>query len=107
MTERSSGFLVPNVGYSNSRGAELGLAYFQTLGRSYDTTIHTDLFTKSFLGIFGDVLGWVVEILGDVCGKVEDFVKVLSKFKPYAPSWLQPTNILTPRFVKFGGVFEF
>jgi len=71
-TERSSGFLVPNVGYSNTRGAELGLAYFQTLGRSYDTTIHTDLFTKNFLGIgdefryrptagtTGDLIGYMV-----------------------------------------------
>jgi LPS-assembly protein len=50
-SERSSGFLVPNVGYSDRRGAQLGLAYFQTLGRSYDTTIHADLFTKNFLGI--------------------------------------------------------
>ena len=50
-TERSSGFLVPNIGYSNRRGAELGLAYFQTLGRSYDTTIHLDAFEKGYVGI--------------------------------------------------------
>jgi len=50
-TERSSGLLIPNVGYSQLRGLSLGLAYFQTLGRSYDTTFHTDLFTKNFLGL--------------------------------------------------------
>src|ERR1700681_1479561 len=50
-TERSSGLLIPNVGYSQLRGASLGLAYFQTLGRSYDTTFHTDLFTKNYLGL--------------------------------------------------------
>jgi len=49
--ERSSGLLIPNVGYSQLRGLSLGLAYFQTLGRSYDTTFHTDLFTKNFLGL--------------------------------------------------------
>jgi LPS-assembly protein len=71
-TERSSGFLVPNIGYSDRRGAQLGLAYFQTLGRSYDTTIHTDLFSKNFLGLgdefryrpsagtTGDLIGYMV-----------------------------------------------
>jgi LPS-assembly protein len=50
-TERSSGFLVPNIGYSNRRGAELGFAYFQTLGRSYDTTFHVDTYAKGYLGL--------------------------------------------------------
>lgn len=54
-TERSSGFLIPNIGYSDRRGAQLGLAYYQTLGRSYDTTFHLDLFSKNFLGL-GDEL---------------------------------------------------
>lgn len=49
--ERTSGLLIPNVGYSDLRGASLGLAYFQTLGRSYDTTLHVDLFTKNYLGL--------------------------------------------------------
>lgn len=52
-TERSSGLLVPEIGYSNSRGAYLGLAWFQTLGRSYDTTIYADLYSDSYFG-FGD-----------------------------------------------------
>jgi LPS-assembly protein len=71
-SERSSGLLVPNIGYSQRRGAQLGLAYFQTLGRSYDTTFHVDLFSKNFLGLGnefryrpsegtrGDVLGYIV-----------------------------------------------
>ena len=33
------------------RGAELGLAYFQTLGRSYDTTFHLDTYSKGYLGL--------------------------------------------------------
>ena len=71
-TERSSGLLMPNIGYSDRRGAQLGLAYFQTLGRSYDTTFHVDLFSKSFLGLGdefryrpsegtrGDLIGYMV-----------------------------------------------
>lgn len=50
-TERSSGFLVPNFGFSDRRGASLGLAYFQTLGRSYDTTFHVDTYTEGYLGL--------------------------------------------------------
>ncbi|MES1240216.1 MAG: LPS assembly protein LptD [Acidobacteriota bacterium] len=53
-SERTSGFLVPNIGYSDRRGASVGLAWFQTLGQSYDTTFHLDLFTQSFLGIGND-----------------------------------------------------
>jgi len=49
--DRASGFLVPNIGYSDRRGAELGLAYYQTIGRSYDTTFHADLFTANYLGL--------------------------------------------------------
>jgi LPS-assembly protein len=43
--DRSSGFLVPKPGYSSRRGASLGLAYYQTLGRSWDTTFYADLFS--------------------------------------------------------------
>lgn len=49
--DRASGFLIPNIGYSQRKGAELGLAYFQTLGRSYDTTVHLDTYTKGFLAV--------------------------------------------------------
>lgn len=50
-SDRSSGFLIPNIGYSDRRGASLGLAYFQTLGRSYDTTFHLDTYTEGFLAV--------------------------------------------------------
>jgi len=49
--DRVSGFLVPNVGHSQRRGAHLGLAYFQTLGRSADTTFYADLYSEEFFGI--------------------------------------------------------
>ena len=50
-TERSSGLLIPNFGYSDRRGASLGMAYYQTLGRSWDTTLHVDTFTQGYLGL--------------------------------------------------------
>ena len=71
-SDRTSGFLVPNFGYSSRRGASLGFAYFQTLGRSYDTTFHLDTYTQGFLGLGnelryqpaagtkGDLLGYAV-----------------------------------------------
>jgi LPS-assembly protein len=49
--DRASGLLIPNIGYSDRRGGELGLAYYQTLGRSYDTTLHVDLFSQNYLGL--------------------------------------------------------
>jgi LPS-assembly protein len=53
-SDRTSGLLIPNIGYSDRRGASVGLAYFQTLGRSYDTTLHLDLYSESYLGIGND-----------------------------------------------------
>ena len=50
-TERASGLLFPNLGYSERRGAYLGLAYFQTLGDSYDTTFYLDLYGEDYLGV--------------------------------------------------------
>ncbi len=49
-TERSSGFLFPNLGYSQRRGVALGLAYFQTLGDSYDATLYADLYGEDYFG---------------------------------------------------------
>jgi len=45
--ERTSGFLVPKPGYSKRRGASLGIAYYQTFGRSFDTTFEVDVYTGS------------------------------------------------------------
>lgn len=50
-TERTSGFLIPEIGYSERKGSELGLAYYQTLGRSADTTFHVDTYSEGFLGL--------------------------------------------------------
>ena len=49
-TERTSGMLVPNIGYSKRRGEYLGLAWYQVLGPSYDNTIYVDGYTEGFYG---------------------------------------------------------
>ena len=48
---RASGLLFPNFGYSSSRGSTFGLAYFQTLGASYDATLFADLYGKDYFGL--------------------------------------------------------
>lgn len=50
-TDRTSGLLVPNIGYSKYRGSYLGLAYYQVLGPSYDTTFYADLYGDHHLGL--------------------------------------------------------
>ncbi|MBS1810073.1 MAG: LPS-assembly protein LptD [Acidobacteria bacterium] len=49
--ERSSGFLLPTSGSSNIKGRTLHVAYYQTLGRSADILIRTDVFTKRGIGM--------------------------------------------------------
>lgn len=56
-TDRVSGFLVPNIGYSSQRGAYLGLGYYKTLGRSADTTFFADYYSEGFYGL-GNELRW-------------------------------------------------
>lgn len=56
-TDRASGFLVPKPGYSSRRGGYLGLAYFQTLGRSADLTLFGDLYSNQYFGT-GAELRW-------------------------------------------------
>ncbi|HKI85285.1 MAG TPA: LPS assembly protein LptD, partial [Thermoanaerobaculia bacterium] len=50
-TDRTSGLLVPNIGYSKYRGSYLGLAYYQVLGASYDTTVYADLYGDHHFGL--------------------------------------------------------
>jgi LPS-assembly protein len=49
--ERTSGFLVPQPGYSRRLGTSLSVAYYQVLGRSYDTTFELDAYTEGFVGL--------------------------------------------------------
>lgn len=50
-TERTSGLLIPNVGYSKRRGAYLGLAHYQVLGPSFDNTVYLDLWGEDYAGL--------------------------------------------------------
>jgi len=49
--DRSSGFLLPSSGSSSIKGRTLHLAYYQTLGRSADILVRTDVFTRRGIGL--------------------------------------------------------
>ncbi len=51
MQNRTSGFLIPAIGYSSQRGGFLGLAYFFALGRSADATLTTENYTNGTFGL--------------------------------------------------------
>jgi LPS-assembly protein len=53
--DRSSGFLTPSIGYSAAKGGRLSAAYYQTMGRSADATIRTDIYTSRGIGYGLDV----------------------------------------------------
>lgn len=48
--DRASGFLLPSSGSSNIKGRTFHLAYFQTLGRSADILVRSDIYTKRGIG---------------------------------------------------------
>jgi len=54
-TDRSSGLLFPKIGNSNRKGVSLGLAYYQVLGRSADTTFYSDLYSKDYFALGNEV----------------------------------------------------
>ncbi len=43
---RKSGFLLPNIGHSSSRGEMFGLGYYWAINRSYDLMAHGQYFTS-------------------------------------------------------------
>lgn len=53
--DRASGFLTPTFGGSGAKGFRLSTAYYQTLGRSADFTLRSDLYTQRGLGLGGDL----------------------------------------------------
>jgi LPS-assembly protein len=52
---RSTGFLFPHLGYSSSRGFEVGTAFFWAMGRSVDQTFYADSYSRVGYG-FGHEL---------------------------------------------------
>jgi LPS-assembly protein len=55
--DRATGFLVPNIGYSNQRGLFLGNALFWPISRSLDATFLLDAWSKGYFGL-GSELRW-------------------------------------------------
>jgi LPS-assembly protein len=55
--ERAAGLLFPRFGYSNTRGFNFGLPLYIPIGRSYDTTIFADYYTKGYFGL-GNIWRW-------------------------------------------------
>jgi LPS-assembly protein len=53
-TERSTGFLMPNVGYSNRRGFILDLPFYWAIDKSQDATVVFDLETAARVGVIGE-----------------------------------------------------
>jgi LPS-assembly protein len=49
--DRSSGFLMPSSGSSSIKGRTLHMGYFQTLGRSADVLVKTDLYSQRGVGL--------------------------------------------------------
>ena len=49
--DRSSGFLLPSSGSSSIRGRTLHTAYYQTLGRSADLLVRSDIFSRRGIGL--------------------------------------------------------
>jgi len=48
--DRSSGFLLPAIGFSGSKGMRLTAAYYKTLGDSADVTFRGDIYSSRGLG---------------------------------------------------------
>jgi LPS-assembly protein len=49
-TERESGMLMPRYGYSEKRGTQLSLAYYQVIDRNMDATFYLDYFSDLGIG---------------------------------------------------------
>ncbi len=67
--DRTTGLLVPSFGYSQRRGGYLGNALYLALGRSYDSTVYLDLFSKGDFGI-GNEWRWApaADARGEITG---------------------------------------
>ncbi|HVR10718.1 MAG TPA: LPS assembly protein LptD [Thermoanaerobaculia bacterium] len=71
--DRASGMLMPSIHSSGQRGSSISLAYFQTLGQSFDDTVYLEPYIRGYLGAgdefryhptegtWGDVEGYAVK----------------------------------------------
>ena len=53
--DRASGFLTPTFGGSGAKGFRMSTAYYQTLGRSADVTLRSDIYTARGFGLGADL----------------------------------------------------
>lgn len=53
--DRASGFLTPTFGGSGAKGFRISNSYYQTLGRSADITLRSDIYAKRGLGMGADL----------------------------------------------------
>jgi LPS-assembly protein len=53
--DRASGFLTPTFGGSGKKGFRLSNAYYQTLGRSADVTVRSDMYSARGFGLGADL----------------------------------------------------
>jgi LPS-assembly protein len=58
---RQSGFLMPNIGNSSTRGKMIGLGYYWAINRSYDASYHAQYFTSRGLAHTVDFRGKPIE----------------------------------------------
>ena len=49
-TDRASGLLIPTYGYTKTRGASLGVAYYQVMGPSADLTLSLEGYEQTYAG---------------------------------------------------------
>lgn len=59
--DRQSGWLFPNLGYSNSDGADISLPYYLNLAPNYDATLQPRYMSKRGVGLEGEfrhLSGW-------------------------------------------------
>ena len=53
--DRASGFLTPTMGGSGKKGFRISNGYYQTLGRSADVTLRSDIYTRRGYGFGADL----------------------------------------------------
>jgi LPS-assembly protein len=53
-TDRQSGFLFPNYGFSSKRGFVWQQPFYWAISKSYDATVTTDLETSARVGVWGE-----------------------------------------------------
>ncbi|OGW38258.1 MAG: hypothetical protein A2Y97_04535 [Nitrospirae bacterium RBG_13_39_12] len=49
-TERSTGFLIPEIGYSKTKGWQLGIPFYWAIAENRDATVIMDVYTKRGIG---------------------------------------------------------